>query len=122
MLGLFKFNKITIKIRHLLARNKILVFAIFITFLILDILINSKISTTITLFLLVFWLTNIFNLNLKPIHSLILATYFYLLSFLGQFFSNELVAEKAVSWFFIFLAVALIQQLVKKVPSDAAKI
>ena len=91
--------------------NKILILAIFILGLVMDILINSRISDLAILLLIGIWIINIFNLKLSPRHSLFLAGIIYFMAPINRFLGNDRIVEKSASWFFIFLSISFIQKI-----------
>ena len=109
------------KSKDLIAENRLVIPAFFMLGLILDIFINPRISDLLVLFLIVFWVFNILNLRLTPIHSLILAVFSYSISFIIQFLGNEMVVEKGATWFFVFLTIALVQKLIGEVVKSEKK-
>lgn len=79
--------------------------------LVVDILVNPKISDLSALILIIVWIINIFILKLDPFYSLFLAAALFLAAFVVQFLGNDMIVEKSVSWFFVFLSIALIQKI-----------
>lgn len=87
---------------------------VFFLALIFDIFIYPRISDLLVIFLILFWVFNVRRLKIKPTQTLFLGMLSYLISFLAQFFEKEVVVEKGVSWFFIFLTIAIIQKAIKE--------
>lgn len=106
-----RFKKLSVRLKELLAKYKILILAIFMLGLVIDVLINPKISDSVVLLLIVIWILNISNLKLDPLHSLFLAAALFLTAFIVQFLGNDMLVEKSASWFFVFLSIAFIQKI-----------
>lgn len=119
---IIKFKKLLTNSGNLIDKYKFFIFAIFILGLVSDILINPRVSDSLVLALIVFWIINIFNLKLSPVYSLILATLTYLVSFVTQFFGQEMIVEKGASWFFVFLGVALVQKTIQEFSQSEKKV
>ena len=82
---------------------------IFCLGLIWDIFFNPQISDLAVLILGILWILTIFNFRFEPKISFVLAATSYGISFIFQFFNQEMIMEKGASWFFVFLLIGLVQ-------------
>ena len=97
------------KAKNLIFKYRIYILGIFCFGLIWDIFFNPKISDLAVLILGLLWILNIFNFKFEPQVSFILAAFSYAVSFIFQFFNQEMIMEKGASWFFVFLLIGLVQ-------------
>lgn len=104
------------KIINLITRLKIHILVIFALGLIIDIFFNPKISDSIVILLIIFWLISLKNFKIKAKTTFFLAAGAFFVAFLSQFFNQEaeVITEKGASWFFIFLTIGLVQKLTEK--------
>lgn len=87
---------------------KIIFLSLYFIFLLTDTLIIRRLSDMITLILVVLWVATILVLRLSQSCSLRLSLVCLLAAFITQFFGNMMVLEKSISWFAIFLTIALV--------------
>jgi len=100
------------RVKKLVFKYKVYILGIFCLGLIWDIFFNPQIFDLAVLSLLFLWILTVFNFKFKPKASFILATISYGISFVFQFFNKEMIVEKGVSWFFLFLLVGLVQAFI----------
>jgi len=106
------------KAKKLVFKYRVYILGIFCLGLILDIFFNPKISDSIVILLIVFWLINIKNFKIRPTQTLVLAASAYFIAFVFQFFNKEVIMEKGASWFFVFLTIALVQRIIEEFSKD----
>jgi hypothetical protein len=111
---LTKIKKFFGLIKEFVSRKKVFILTIFIVGLIDDFFFNPQITGWLVLLLVAIWLMNVVLFKLKSKHHLLLAFMAYLFALLSQFGGQELMAEKAASWLFIFLAISFTQGLREK--------
>lgn len=121
-------KKISIKFKQRLSflensivKARFYILGIFILGLIGDIFFNPKISDSIVILLIVFWLINIKNFKIKSTQTLVLAISAYFISFVFQFFGKEAIMEKGASWFFVFLLIGLVQAFIRSFSGNGKK-
>lgn len=117
----FKPKELTLSLRNLIIKNKILILAIFYIGLISDIFFNPVISDLLITFLVGLWFINIYAFEIKPRQTFTLGVISYCLSFIAQFLGKEMMMEKGASWFLIFLVIALGQWLFLEFLKDEKK-
>ncbi len=115
------FKKLFLLIVNLNNKVRMYILVLFILGIIIDIFVNPRISDLIVFFLIILWIINIFNFRIKQTYALIIATVCYGIAFFFQFFDEDMIAEKAVSWFFVFLGIALIQSLFRGFNKNESK-
>lgn len=100
--------------KKLVFKYKVYILGIFCLGLAWDIFFNPQISDLAVLILGLLWILSIFSFKFEPQKSFILAALAYAISFIFQFLSKEMIMEKGVSWFFVFLTIALVQKLIQE--------
>ena len=108
--------------KNLIFKYRIYILGIFGLGLIWDIFFNPQIFDLAVLILGLLWILTIFNFRFEPKISFTLAGVSYGISFIFQFFSQEMIMEKGASWFFVFLTIALIQRLIKEFSKNERKV
>lgn len=92
-------------------KNKIFILGFFLVFLLLDIFFIHRLSDKIAIILIILWIANLLVLRLSYVISLRFSIICLLLAFFAQFGGNMIMVEKAISWFVIFLTIALVHSL-----------
>jgi len=95
--------------KNLISKYRIYVLGIFCLGLIWDIFFSPQISDLAVLILGILWILVIFNFRLHPKMGFVLAGLSFIVSFIFQFFNQEMIMEKGASWFFVFLLISLVQ-------------
>ncbi|PJE67860.1 hypothetical protein COU95_00050 [Candidatus Shapirobacteria bacterium CG10_big_fil_rev_8_21_14_0_10_40_9] len=101
------------KAKNLIFKYRAYILGIFGLGLVWDIFFNQQISDLAVLILVILWILSIFSFRLEPKIGLILAALSYAVSFIFQFFNQEMIMEKGASWFFVFLLISLVQSFIK---------
>jgi len=102
------------KVKNKISQYKIYILGIFCLGLVWDIFFSPQISDLGVLILGLLWILTIFSFKFEPQTSFILAAFSYAVSFIFQFLGKEMIMEKGVSWFFVFLTIALVQKLIQE--------
>ena len=97
------------KVKNKISQYKIYILGIFCLGLVWDIFFSPQISDLGVLILGLLWILTIFNFRFEPKISFTLAGVSYGISFIFQFFIQEMIMEKGASWFFVFLLIGLVQ-------------
>jgi len=87
---------------------------VFYIALIFEVFVLPEIFDIPVVILILFWIFCVIKQKVAPEESLILAAISYFFSFISRLFSLEMVMEKSIFWFMIFLTFALVQWLVKE--------
>ena len=102
------------KAKELIFEYRVTILGILCLGLIWDIFFNPQISDLAVLILGLLWILTIFSFKFEPQTSFALAAVSYGVSFIFQFFKQEMIMEKGASWFFVFLLIGLVQTLIAK--------
>ena len=105
----------------LVFKYRIYILGTFCSGLIWDIFFNPQISDLAVLILGLLWILTIFSFKFEPKISFALAAASYGISFIFQFFNQEMIMEKGASWFFVFLLIGLVQPLVRNFSGNEKK-
>ena len=101
------------RVKELIFKYKFYILGIFCLGLAWDIFFNPQISDLAVLILGLLWVLTIFSFKFEPKISFVLAAASYGISFIFQFFNQEMIMEKGASWFFVFLLIGLVQSFIK---------
>jgi hypothetical protein len=103
------------KIEPFFLNNKYFLIGLFYLIIIVELFFWKSVSDLYYLLITISWFIFLRIFHLRPEISLYNATISFLIAFIiNIFFHNDILTEKAASWFFIFILFFLIQRIFEK--------